>query len=176
MKILFQAKPYLCHHHHLGSLWFSSNSLKWHQALNTPRVNRSHFISRAASVTALFLWVLLDFEATYAGNKVQETWVQQFVGLCFVCVWHLKLPCLPSYTVGWLRLQYISYILLFVSMPLIHAPLKFWIYKLMRFLNQILTNKKKVYFHFLRQLVPFFLCNNVQPVLCLSRIFKILLH
>lgn len=46
MKILFQAKLYLCHHH-LGSLWFSaSNSLTWHQAHTTAhRENRSYFTS-----------------------------------------------------------------------------------------------------------------------------------
>lgn len=43
MKILFQAKLYLCPHH-LGPLWFSgSNSVKWHQAHTT--AYRSHFAS-----------------------------------------------------------------------------------------------------------------------------------
>lgn len=44
VKILFQAKLYLCHHH-LGSLRFNaSHSLNWHQAHTTAyRVNRYHF-------------------------------------------------------------------------------------------------------------------------------------
>lgn len=91
VKILFQAKLYLCHHH-LGSLWFSaSNSLKWHQAHTTAdRVNRSNF---ASLQDQLLLYGVFEFYwmfSQHTVNEVQDKWLSQFADLCLF-VWSSRL-------------------------------------------------------------------------------------
>lgn len=85
VKILFQAKLYLSHHH-LGSLWFSaSNSLTRHQAQTTAhRENRSHFTSVQDH---LLLYCFLEFYWMFSQHTVHKVQNTEALTLCrLVCV------------------------------------------------------------------------------------------